>query len=681
MRKSWLISVLTHLAICVVPMLLMSRVLFLDQDSHLANPGQLPKVSTITDLDGAARMAYLLSDMSAPWANTHYVSSPTGASVWRFQSATQGIQILFLWVMSQLVQPMLAANLLVLLGWISTGTATYLIARHFGCRRLVAVFCALAVQATPSMRFMAANFTSYINVSVPLFCLLAALKLTKVPRVRNFVWVISSLIIATFFDPYWLFFALFGIAIVFLIFSINQAVRQPTIHKVVLPIVVVSGYALCAVLARYLPTFISQGALARSIEVAKSADVRNSVLNWSHWSQSNYTGIGTLVLMLLAFSILFLLWNKTTGQLPLITLVTAFVLLASRITVPLTPIELTPALWIRQMMPGVRFFDRAALIAIPLIIILIARSLEETSFRFSRPKVSSVFVPLAMLALPFSYPNLQAPATTKSFQDWAQIRTELNSEPDSRVLALPFTRRGRDWIEQASFRTALVNDYVSPVMNQEVVLHASNGEAALAAFLTSIGVTHVFSIDEELRRFVDYELTSPRFTQVGKIKLNGFGEGPDYEMSVYRVTSQAQDQLCLNCEFGSHVVMEIQVSGDLVYPPEEMPSKEKRWWIGAKNSQIDISSLGQSVATRKEKNFLQLDFAIAPCLSQVRITIRQANYLKLFSLSSQSPEAKILIPITEDKVSNVQITSEGDPCRVNGDPRLLLVQLGNIQIK
>ena len=145
MRESWLISVLTHLAICVVPMLLMSRVLFLDQDSHLANPGQLPKVSTITDLDGAARMAYLLSDMSAPWANTHYVSSPTGASVWRFQSATQGIQILFLWVMSQLVQPMLAANLLVLLGWISTGTATYLIARHFGCRRLVAVFCALAV--------------------------------------------------------------------------------------------------------------------------------------------------------------------------------------------------------------------------------------------------------------------------------------------------------------------------------------------------------------------------------------------------------------------------------------------------------------------------------------------------------------------------------------------------------
>jgi hypothetical protein len=531
------------------------------------------------------------------------------------------------------------------------------------------------------MRFMAANFTSYVNVSVPLFCLLAALKFTKVPRVRNFVWVILSLSIATFFDPYWLFFALFGIAIVFLIFSIDQAARQPTIRTAVVPIVVIGGYALIAVLARYLPTFISQGSLARSIEVATSADVRNSVLNWSHWSQSNYTGIGSLVLILLVLSILFLLWNKTTELSQLLILVTAFVLLASRITVPLTQIELTPALWIRQMMPGVRFFDRAALIAIPLIIILIGRSLEETSCRFSRPKVSAIFIPLAMLALPFSYPNLQAPATTKSFQDWAQIRSELNSEPDSRVLALPFTRRGRDWIEQASFRMPLVNDYVSPIMNQEVVLHASNGEAALAAFLTSIGVTHVFSIDEELRRFVDYKLTSPRFTQVGKIKLNGFGEGLDYEMSVYRIASQAQDQLCLNCEFGPHVVMEIQVSGDLVYPPEEMPGEEKRWWIGAKNSQINISSLGQSVATRKEKNFLQLDFAIAPCVSQIKITIRQDSYLKLFSLSSQSPVAKILIPVTKDKVSNVQITSEGNPCRVEGDPRLLLVQLGNIQIK
>ena len=678
MRKSWLISVLTHLAICVVPMLLMSRVLFLDQDSHLANPGQLPKVSTITDLDGAARMAYLLSDMSAPWANTHFVSSPTGASVWRFQSATQGIQILFLWVMSQLVQPMLAANLLVLLGWITTGTATYLIARHFGCRRLVAVFCALAVQATPSMRFMAANFTSYINVSVPLFCLLAALKFTKVPRVRNFVWLISSLSIVTFFDPYWLFFALFGIAIVFFIFSINQAVGRLTIRTAFLPIVVVGGYALCAGLARYLPTFISQGALARSIEVATSADVRNSVLNWSHWSQSNYTGIGSLVLVLLALSILSLLWKKTTGLSPLIILVTAFVLLASRITVPLTPIELTPALWIRQMMPGVRFFDRAALIAIPLIIILIARSLEETSFRFSRPKVSSVFVPLAMLALPFSYPNLQAPATTKSFQDWAQIRSELNSEPDSRVLALPFTRRGRDWIEQASFRTALVNDYVSPVMNQEVVLHASNGEAALAAFLTSIGVTHVFSIDEELRRFVDYELTSPRFTQVGKIKLNGFGEGPDYEMSVYRVTSQAQDQLCLNCEFGPHVVTEILVSGDLVYPPEVTPDGNRRWWIGDRKTQIDFFSLNGTDIGRNKEKITSFTLSLSPCTPNAHIKVWVDDVIQFVDLNSDKLRHKFRVNFGDGNRESIKIDVEGESCSVPGDGRKLLVQLSDI---
>jgi hypothetical protein len=79
----------------IPPVMMMWKVLFINQNVHLANPGISPTGSTITDLDGAARMAYLLSDMSAPWALTHFVSSPIGAGIWRFQSMSQMIQIFF----------------------------------------------------------------------------------------------------------------------------------------------------------------------------------------------------------------------------------------------------------------------------------------------------------------------------------------------------------------------------------------------------------------------------------------------------------------------------------------------------------------------------------------------------------------------------------------------------------
>ena len=169
------------LVIGLVPIVMMWHVLFVDQAVHLANPGPLPFASAVTDLDGAARFAYLLSDMTYPWSNTTFISSPVGASIWRLETFSQLLQTLFLWLSVKVVSPMLAANLLVFLGWYGTGVVVYLIYRRCGGSKLIALACVVAVQLLPAMRFMAANFTSYVAIGVPLLVVLATLISTSRP--------------------------------------------------------------------------------------------------------------------------------------------------------------------------------------------------------------------------------------------------------------------------------------------------------------------------------------------------------------------------------------------------------------------------------------------------------------------------------------------------------------------
>ena len=679
--KSLRLSVLsTGLAMCVVPVTMMWEVLFFNQNAHLANPGSAPKGSTITDLDGGARMAYLLSDMSTPWAHTSFISSPSGAGIWRFQSMSQMIQIVFLWVMSHLVQPMLAANLLVLIGWIATGIATFAIARNVGCRRLVAVSCAMAVQMVPFMRFMAANFTSYVNIGPPLLCLIAALKFSQNPSKRSTAFLVLSLLVTSFFDPYWILLAVFGCTIVVFIETSSHAIKARSMRTAFIPVLVLGVYASLSAGLRIVASNLGQGSIDRSVVVASRDDVANSVLNWTNWTQSAYTGVGWLILALFALSLVFLPWIKQRNLAVLTIVALAFISVASKISVPLTNIEVMPAIWLRHVVPGVRFFDRVALIAIPLVVVVVARTLEEVSARFKLPRLASFVIPLFVLILPLSYPNMKVPNVTKSYDDWSGIRSALASVPDAKVLALPFDRRGRDWIEQASFRTPLVNDFVYPVNNQTVVYQASNGQKAFAAYLESIGVTHVLSIEEELSKFLDYKLTKPRFTPVASMVLNGFGEGQDFVLTAYKVAAQPGDRPCKNCRFGPYIKTKIQVVGDLVYPPEINPSGVENWWIGARNFTMSFSAMSQQHSRAIELGKVQLAVSIAPCTSFAEVEVNSGEYQTKFRLSTSAPTKIVDVPMPTSTISDIVFTASGTACRFQSDPRQLLVQVSVTKI-
>jgi len=670
----------TGIALCVVPVTMMWEVLFFNQNAHLANPGVVPNGSTITDLDGAARMAYLLSDMSTPWAHTSFISSPSGAGIWRFQSMSQMIQIVFLWIISHVVQPMLAANLLVLVGWIATGIATFAIARNVGCRRSIAVSCAVAVQMVPFLRFMAANFTSYVNVGLPLLCLIAALKFSQTPSKKNIVLLILSLLATSFFDPYWILLAVFGCTIVVFIQTSSNAIRVRSMRSAFIPVLVLGAYASLSSGLRFAASILGQGSMGRSVVVASRDDVGNSVLNWTSWTQSAYTGVGWLVLALFALSLVLLPWIKQRNLAVLTIVALVFISVASKISVPLTNIEVMPAVWLRHVLPGVRFFDRVALIAIPLVIVVVAKTLEEVSSRFKLPTIAYFVISLLVLMLPLSYPNMKVPNVTKSYDDWSGIRSALDMVPDAKILALPFERRGRDWIEQASFRTPLVNDLVHRVNNQTVVHQASNGQNAFVAYLESIGVTHVLSIDDELSKFLDYKLMKPRFVPVASMVLNGFGEGRDFVLTAYQVAAQPGDKPCTNCRFGTHVRTKIQVVGDLVYPPEMSASGVENWWIGDRNFTMSFSAMSQQHSRAIEQGLVQVAVSIAPCASSVEVEINSDQYETRFRLSTSAPTKILNVPMPTSTISDIVFTASGTACRFQSDPRKLLVQVSVTKI-
>ena len=80
---------------------------------------------------------------------------------------------------------------------------------------------AAMAQILPAMPKMAANYTSYVFVCVPLFVILSSLRLGREPNRRRLLTMATWLLIAALFDPYWFFFSLCAVLIVLCCFRAN----------------------------------------------------------------------------------------------------------------------------------------------------------------------------------------------------------------------------------------------------------------------------------------------------------------------------------------------------------------------------------------------------------------------------------------------------------------------------
>jgi hypothetical protein len=652
----------------------MWQVLIVSPNSHLANPGPLPTASTVTDLDGAARLVYLLSDMRTPWSETHLISSPSGASIWRVQSLTQGVQIVSMWLLSQVFQPMFAVNLFVLMGWILTGVVVFLLARELGLSTIAAVIASLLVQTLPSMKFMAANFTSYVYVAVPLACVLMLLRLRERRTARSLFLFLGSLSTCAFFDPYWAFFVLLIAVLVTTLTLAGDFATRKGLQQVVQSLTALLVLCLMWTAGLAIAHRIGETAIGRSVGKASHVDVRNSALTFSSLVATRQMGVGPFLPIAFLVSVAHhFLFSKS--KMRLTAAASCLMVMASlRFVFVGTSYEIVPASLLRHVMPGVRFFDRAALIGVALGVILVMGTVEAfvSAVRPNR-RVTTISL-CFLLFVPFSYPGLGIPKTTKSYDDWSQIRNELAKSKDARVLALPFSRRGRDWIEQASFRAPLANDLVQLVQDEETILHISQGPERFAAYLKHVGITHVLSADEELARYIDYQLEEPYFIQKGMINLNGFGEGADLLTKLYQVNSPPQATMCMRCELGTFLKPSISVTGDLVYPPDVLQDGSRWWWLGSGSFDIQISRIGVKGNTRLNGQD-HLVFRLAPCATKARIIVVSGNDSEIIQLDVNQPSKELHIKNNLQQAGLVSFQIHGSPCIPPNENRTMLIQL------
>lgn len=656
----------------VVPMLTMWQVLIVDQKVHLANPGETPTSSYVTDLDGAARLTYLLSGMTFPWSDSIHISAPTGASIWRLETVTQSVQVILLWLFSRIADPMLSTNVLVFLGWTLTGIATYVLATDLGARKATALVAALVVQLLPSMRFMAANFTSYVYVAVPVAVIIYTRRYCLKPRGREFLSLGVVLLGAALFDPYWFYFSVVAVAIISLTqlltdYSIRESRRfqRRLAFLSFLAVIVFTA-------ARILVGLVGQRGNSRQIAVSSHVDVRNGTHSFETWLSSEYVGVGWPLLLLSGIALVVVVLFYRNDLMSVGIAGFAFWLLSTRLTI--LGQEYVSATFLRHLMPGVRFFDRSGLIASALFIVLTAVVLDRIVSTNGKTRSTTYGLLVVGSLLPLSFPGSMQVGVTQSYHDWQKIRDELATASNPRLVALPFTRRGRDWIEQASFRAPLVNDYVFSRNDPEIMLQASHGPAALAAYLVELGTTHLLAVDSETDKILRYGFGEPNFVLRETINLNGFGEGEDFVARLYRIRVRPNDRTCRGCGLGELLVPQVAVKGELVYPPDVGDQDTKWWWVGPGSTDVTLQFVKLPDAANAQTTWnLRLD--LAPCASQVLLTIVTRDQAESITLTSSRPTIERRIELAGNASGAVQLNAVGESCVPQGDNRQMLYRI------
>lgn len=680
-RLQWTQRFSVMLLIGVVPVVMMWHVLFVDQAVHLANPGPLPFASAVTDLDGAARFAYLLSDMTYPWSNTTFISSPVGASIWRLETFSQLLQTLFLWLSVKVVSPMLAANLLVFLGWYGTGVVVYLIYRRCGGSKLIALACVVAVQLLPAMRFMAANFTSYVAIGVPLLVVLATLIYFQSKTLKNGLLIAIAFIINALYDPYWFMFSVFGATLTIFLMSARRAIKSRSIPAIGVAVGVVSIYlATFQVLSSFLTLRTTSGN-SREITSGDVSWIRSSLLSVDKWGDSVYMGVGIITLgLFILVSIVFIAFRgKFNNESLILIFMAGYVLLSTSITIPLNSGKIEFAVYIRNFMPGVRFFDRAALIAGPLLLIFLCLVTEKSValMQLHRRRILPLMAVIIVL-LPLSYPGLSIANSTNSYNDWREIRNQLGLVQNPKVLAIPFNRVGRDWIEQASFQVPLLNDYTSNINDLEITRQMSHGPVAFASHVSNLGGTHVLVARTDLLEPLRFELVLPYFKKIGSILLDGYSEGPFMYLDAYEIIPPPGNSVCSNCSMGEYLESELAVVGDYVNPPDIHTDGTMSWWISGDVTKISLFSLGKNVTSLYSR--IDFNISIAPCLETQEVVV----YIGSREIKEKLGTTQTTFSFSVDgsEVSDgITIRTLGSSCLIETDPRPLKIQLSGLNAR
>jgi len=364
-----------------------------------------------SDMNASLNIVQWIDSMRFPFSRIAWFDSPNEASFWSVHRAFQGIQWLFLYLETRFMSPQLSINVFLLLGWVSTGFVSYLIARELKLGRTISLWVGCLVEMLPVLREKLGEHHSFVWISVPLLLVLFSLQFLRDINLRRFSNCLAAWISMLFFDPHWFYFSapcvlMCGIILIYTKWSILITYMFRNRLRMTLSICFTAIVTYLAVRKIFqLANLGSDSGIGRSYGVATTDWIDNysgSILDYVMPSarlaaqfggfdpgrgSDNifYGGIIAVILFLYALISRVVFANNQRRFLLIFTL---FLMILPVGSVQVFNIDLPPlSYFVRFAMPGVRVFIRTSILGQALLVVIAGVGLAHLFTMVKRRKL------------------------------------------------------------------------------------------------------------------------------------------------------------------------------------------------------------------------------------------------------------------------------------------------------
>jgi len=693
------------LALIVYPYWFMHNVLAFTTQKRLGN--------SPSDMNLTIRDIQFMKHMNFPWSWNYRDNFPYGMRYLRIEHIVDSQFKLYCWIFTRIFEPTFVANFYIFLGMIATGSVAYLLTRHFNLSVPFATAAGLLAEALPWIRQNALFGVAGTWYPVaPLIIVLLLLKFGDLPNWRRLGAIVLGVGYAIATSAYAFFFSLFVI-VVWILFNGAKlrtlwSSRSKQFRWLGTASFLIFAYVL-VILFKFLLQF-TQSESGDAFTAYPIPEVMTNIITFkgfvtpdhfhyffptSYWEiegdYQNYSGLVVVALFMFgAFRVFSSKSEKGPKTLYFIALFLVVMTLGNfgigSITIP------SPRIYIRHVMPGIRQFSRASLVAEVIMVVGAVLTIERLSRRI-RNDLIKYFVVVTLLLTAFIDLN---PTSRRFVWDYAErfqeFRDVLAESPNSGLfLATPIEsiyrsdKNGRSWdYLDAPIFTDFLNAYPQ----------AARGEGEFASYLNhnkvdyvlarvnDLGVPFFSGFIQDAARFTTL-LTPPRFTQAAEdVTLESrddFGSLViSWKVRLLKVVPQVDDRYCTECldlgQFSAVPQLEVKFpevdryindidwsanaeqiySFDILRDPFKNISMDERIWV---NVHFELVTLDQ----KTDKPFV------------VRITSPLIN--EVIQIPMEGIKTSFRVPISD----KLKITSESE-CSIPDDNPSTMGSLSNREI-
>jgi hypothetical protein len=424
----------------------------------------------------------------------------------RVEAIQSFVQYFFGWLVTPIFGAVGALNLYLMIGMASSGLVAYVLSRRLGASTLIAIFAGLTVQSLPWIRQNILFGTACVFISVPLGLVVLLARLTmRSLTVKNLIGIAMFVGFLGLFYSYWFFFGLFILAI-WIASSVSELrivlksinARQRFQGSIIFVSLFATGVAVFRILlmrTQAIETGEPYGVYSvdqvltnvNTLRGLVTPDAFHLLRPTKPWTEAgddqNYLGVFVAFFGLLRLIRLVRSRSLVTERRIALVAVACFLLAMGRINIAGFEIPSLREL-MRFVMPGIRQFSRAGLIAQALLVVLAWKEIGELAKSIRRPKLRIMGVLAIGVAL-----LLDLNLTSRRFVYEPPIRyREVNSFLQDSKNSLLFISQNSE-PDYGFFETSLVSQ------QGRLTLYANldpGSSDVLAGFL-STNVTHVLA--------------------------------------------------------------------------------------------------------------------------------------------------------------------------------------------